>query len=294
MTIEIVLPDSAALPNQYRDALTTVEDRSILNTDDFSGYVRELMPEWVKDVIREAHPPSDENLDDLQSDLQKLLDEFRLPTPTYSKSLKSTERTDQSDEGLDEAEKADLDPLANEEDRFLRGEGHSGNRATSKKIRKAPEGAKLSKEAQALERAPTIEILRELSEIEAKGIKGRAGKYYRDAQTLFVNGLYSAVDRMTSELELHFAGQAEPEALRGIILSAAQRSTAYRVGKATCYAISKRLADDWPLEDLERATSPESLSLAADDYHQSLNAARKWIRSELKVKGFLEDETEML
>ncbi|UGQ22836.1 hypothetical protein [Brucella anthropi] len=236
--------------------MTTVEDRSILNTDDFSGYVRELMPEWVKDVIREAHPPSDENLDDLQSDLQKLLDEFRLPTPTYSKSLKSTERTDQSDEGLDEAEKADLDPLANEEDRFLRGEGHSGNRATSKKIRKAPEGAKLSKEAQALERAPTIEILRELSEIEAKGIKGRAGKYYRDAQTLFVNGLYSAVDRMTSELELHFAGQAEPEALRGIILSAAQRSTAYRVGKATCYAISKRLANDWPLEDLERATSP--------------------------------------
>ncbi len=174
------------------------------------------MPEWVKDVIREAHPPSDENLDDLQSDLQKLLDEFRLPTPTYSKSLKSTERTDQSDEGLDEAEKADLDPLANEEDRFLRGEGHSGNRATSKKIRKAPEGAKLSKEAQALERAPTIEILRELSEIEAKGIKGRAGKYYRDAQTLFVNGLYSAVDRMTSELELHFAGRPNQKPLEAL------------------------------------------------------------------------------
>lgn len=293
LTIEIFLPDDAALPNQYRDALTTVEERSSITTDDYAVKVRELMPEWVKDVIRKAHPPRDENLDDLQKDLQKLLDEFRLPTSTYVKSLKTPERTEDSDVGLDEARSADVDPIDDEEDRFLRGERNSGQRATEKKVRKAPEGARLSKEAQALERAPTIEILDDPAEIDAKQMKGRAGRFYKDAQTLFINGLYSAVDRMTAEIEVHFAGQAEAEALRTIVLRAAQKSMAFRVGKATCYAISKRLVDGWSLEDLDRATSPESLSLAADDYRQSLTTARRWISAELKAHGFAVAEPEV-
>lgn len=286
LTVEIYVPESLAFPNQYRDALTTVEERNPITTDDYASKVRELMPEWVKDVIREAHPPRDENLDDLQKDLQKVLDEFRLPTSTYVKSLERPERTHDSDIGLDEARSADVDGIDDEEDRFLRGERNYGLRATDKKIRKAPEGAKLSKEAQSLERAPTIEILDDPAEIDEKQMKGRAGRYYKDAQTLFINGLYSAVERMTGELELHFAGQAEGETLRSIILRAAQRSMAFRVGKATCYAISKRLVDGWSLEDLDRATSPESLSLAADDYRQSMTTARKWISAELKAHGF--------
>lgn len=290
LTIEIYLQDDDALPNQYRDTLTTVEERIVVSTDDFAAKVRDLMPEWVKDVIREAHPPRDENLDDLQRDLQKLLDEFRLPTKTYAKSLETSDRTDDSDLGLDEARPTDIETVDDEEGRFLRGDKSAGQRATDKKVRKAPEGAKLSKEAQALERAPTIEILDDPAEIDEKQMKGRAGRYYKDAQTLFINGLYSAVERMTTELEPHFAGQMEAEELRRIILRAAQRSTAFRVGKATCFAISKRLVDGWSLEDLDRATSPESLSLAADDYRQSLAAARKWIGSELKMQGLaLED-----
>ncbi|RWH30678.1 hypothetical protein [Mesorhizobium sp.] len=293
LTVEIYLPDDSALPNQYRDALTTVAERNPITTDDYAVKVRELMPEWVKDVIREAHPPRDENLDDLQKDLQKLLDEFRLPTSTYIKSLKAPERTENSDFGLDEARSAEVDPIDVDEDRFLRGERTFGQRATEKKVRKAPEGAKLSKEAQALERAPTIEILDDPAEIDEKQMKGRAARFYKDAQTLFINGLYSAVDRMIAELEIHFVGQAEGEALRCIVLRAAQRSMAFRVGKATCYAISKRLVDGWSLEDLDRATSPESLSLAADDYRQSLTTARKWISAELKAHGFAVAEPEV-
>ncbi|WGI73339.1 hypothetical protein QC756_13290 [Sinorhizobium meliloti] len=293
LTVEIFLPEDDALPNQYRDALTTVAERNVISTDDYAAKVRELMPEWVKDVIREAHPLRDENLDDLQKDLQKLLDEFRLPTNTYAKSLKAPDRTDDSDLGLDEASSAPIDSVDGEEDRFLRGERTGGQRATDKKVRKAPEGAKLSKESQALERAPTIEILDDPTEIDEKQMKGRAGRYYKDAQTLFINGLYSAVERMASELELHFAGQTEAEELRRIILKAAQRSMAFRVGKATCFAISKRLVDGWSLEDLDRATSPESLSLAADDYRQSMGTARKWIGAELKVQGFALEEAEL-
>ncbi|WP_205928672.1 hypothetical protein [Rhizobium leguminosarum] len=62
--------------------------------------------------------------------------------------------------------------------------------------------------------------------------------------------------------------------------------------KAKCFAISKRLVDGWSIEDLDRATSPEPLSLAADDYRQSMSAARKWIGAELKVQGLAVEEPE--
>jgi hypothetical protein len=285
LTVEIILPDAMALPNQYRDGLTSPADRSPIKAEDYAYLVRELMPEWVKEVIRNAHPPSDDNLDDLQKDLQKLLDEFKVPTVAFAPSKALLDRAEQADEGADESEATSGDGVDADEEDILQSINQQTRRATPRSVRKAPEGAKLSKESKALERVPTIEILTSPEEIEAKGMKGRAGKFYKDAQTLFVNGKYSAVDRMAAELELSFAGQGEPETVRSLVLKGAQRFTAFRVGKATCYAISKRLADDWSVDDLDRATSPESLSLAADDYRQSINAARKWLRTELKAQA---------
>ncbi|MDU8944005.1 hypothetical protein RXV90_11440 [Rhodophyticola sp. MJ-SS7] len=245
------------------------------------------MPDWVKEVIRKEHPPSDDNLDDLQKDLQKLLDEFRVPTIAFNpKRLHDPQKVDKTNDGSDETDFFNSDPLDSDDpvdEELMDRIRHQTPRASpTKKVRKAPEGAKLSKESRALERVPTIEILVDPEEIAAKAISGRAGRFYKDSQTLFVNGKYSAVDRMAAELELSFAGQGDAEEVRRAVLKAAQRFTAFRVGKATCYAISKRLADDWSIDDLDRATSPESLSLAADDYRQSLNSARKWVKTILK------------
>ena len=149
-------------------------------------------------------------------------------------------------------------------------------------MRKAPDGAKASRSARALERVPEIKILTSPEEIAEKGLKGRAGKYYKDSQLLFVNGLYSSAGRMAYELEVEFRKDGDPEVVRTAVTKAAQRFMAYRVGKHTCFAISKRLADDWTGDDLDRATSPESLTMAADDYKQSLVAARRWTKEFLK------------
>lgn len=61
-------------------------------------------------------------------------------------------------------------------------------------------------------------------------------------------------------------------------VDAAKRTMAFRVGKATCFALAKKLLDDWSQDDLEKATSPESLSMAADDYRQSIGDGKKWIK----------------
>lgn len=291
LSLEIEIPDYMALPNQYRDGLTWPEDRSPLLAEQFSDYVRELMPDWVKEVIREQSPESDDNLDDLQSDLQKLLDEFRVPTVTISPTPKpSGLLTADTDEGTDTSEpahiKTEFDDILNEIDRS--GEANqeaSSQRAKERKVRRAPEGARPSKSSQALERVPKIEVLTNAEEIAEKNLKGRAGRYYKDAQTLFINGLYSVVDRMVADLESELRSSADAEIVRSAALKASQRFMAFRVGKAACYAISKRLVDDWSSDDLDRATSPESLSMAADDYKQSLKAAKRWAVNFIKTES---------
>lgn len=288
LTIEIELPDAMALPNQYRDGLTWPHDRGPLTAEDFADYVRELMPSWVKDVIRSESPESDDNLDDLQSDLQKLLDEFRVPTVAFkpSRDLFSLGMENHV-EGSDSTERANIDTdeimEALENDGQLPSQDKSADRAKPDKVRKAPAGSKPSKEMRVLERVPQITILVDPDEISDKGVKGRAGRYYSESQTLFVNGLYPIVERMAGELERELTGAADAEVIRTECLRAARRSAAFRVGKVTCYAISKRLADDWSADDLERATSPESLSMAADDYQQGMKVATKWARDMIKA-----------
>ena len=291
LTVEIILPDGLALPNQYRDGLTWPEDRSPMTADDFNFYVRELMPDWVKDVIRAESPEATDNLDDLQKDLQKLLDEFRVPTVVQRPAKPRT--ADPTDEDAGDEDTADRIPVtfgeftgeidADKEGRTR--ENQAGQRARKRKVRIAPEGAKASESSRALERAPDIRILIDPEEINEKEMKGRAGRYYKDSQTLFVNGLYPVVERMAQDLEKELSGAGEPEAVRAAAVQAARRSMAFRVGKTACYAISKRLAEDWSTDDLDRATSPESLSMAADDYRQSLSDAKKYAKSEILAAG---------
>ena len=128
-----------------------------------------------------------------------------------------------------------------------------------------------------------MKILTDPEQIADKLLKGRAGRFYKDGQELFINGLYPVVDRMAAELESEFAGTSDPEEIREAALRASRKCMAFRVGKVVCFGLSKRLADDWNVDDLDTATSPESLSMAADDYRQSLAIGKRWVKELLKV-----------
>ncbi len=288
LTVEIRLPDGGAYPNQYRDALLWRHDRSPLTADNYAYLVRELMPDWVKDVIRQESPDGADDLNDLQSDLQQLLDELRVPTkvlkptPTTAKPAFATERneagTAESEPTAIEAEQDE--ELPNGDRRPIK---RTEERAAKTRVRQAPQGAMASKLTRALERAPEIKILTDPQEIADRGLKGRAAKFYGDVQMLFVNGIYPVVERMADELADEFVNAEDVEEARTLAVQAAQRTLAFRVGKATCFALAKRLLDDWSSEDLDRATSPESLSMAADDYRQSISAARRWIKDRVRM-----------
>lgn len=289
LSVEILLPPDMAMPNQYRDQLTWPKDRSMMIADDFSRFVRELMPEWVREVIRQESPEASENLDDLQKDLQKLLDEYRVPTVAQKLSRRpGFERSDSADSGLDLSKPASISGEEYSDGEARSGEGDfpkegRARRAYPKKVRSAPEGAQASLSSKALERAPDVKILTDPEQIADKLLKGRAGRFYKDSQELFVNGLYSVVDRMAAELEREFAGSADPEEVRDVAVRASRKSMAFRVGKVVCFALSKRLAEDWSVDNLDTATSPESLSMAADDYRQSIGIGKKWVKELLKL-----------
>jgi hypothetical protein len=284
LTIEIEIPEHAVMPSQYRDKLLWRTDRSDVTADQFAHIVRELMPDWVKEVIRQESPDGADDLNDLQADLQKLLDELRVPT-LISKPSRAGLPARLSNEGTP---KSETTPIESEDEEQARtgediAERRTEVRATKSRVRLAPQGAVASKLSRGLERAPEIKILNDPDEVAEKGMKGRAGKFYKDSQTLFINGLYPAAEKMAAELADDFDGVDEPEEARDIALKASRRTLALRVGKATCFALAKKNFDDWSAEDLDRATSPESLSLAADDFRQSIPQAKRWMREQVRI-----------
>lgn len=287
LTVEIELPDMLAQPNQYRDALTYPADREPVSAEDYAPLVREMMPDWVRDVIKAESPQRDDNLDDLREDLQRLLDEFRVPTQTV-RIVRNGLRLTEEDGDLRESERTSVE-FGDELNRTLeRVAKRAGHRAGQRKLRLAPDGAEVSELSRALERAPEIQILDREEEVAEKGIQGRAAAFYRDIQTVFVNGLYSGIDRMASELEQEFPSGEDPEQMRALVIQAAQRWAAFRVGKAICFALAKRILNDWTTDDVDKATTPEALSMAADDYRQSISAAKRWVTEQLRVSSFSE------
>ena len=88
---------------------------------------------------------------------------------------------------------------------------------------------------------------------------------------------------MADEIQPEFINIGDDEETRSFVLTACKRSMAYRVGKGVIYAISKKLVDEWSNDDLDKATSPEALSLMADDYKQSLTDARKFVKMQARI-----------
>jgi hypothetical protein len=149
-----------------------------------------------------------------------------------------------------------------------------------------PTGAKRADMFVNMERAPEIIPLYDDAEIEGKGVKGRAARYYIDTGQLFINMQYPAVEKMRALLEVEYASASDLDAMRMLVQQHAERSIMLRVGRAVVYALAKQLMKEWDSVAVERALSPESLSVAADDYHDSLQSPRRALSARLRVSKF--------
>jgi maleate cis-trans isomerase len=106
-------------------------------------------------------------------------------------------------------------------------------------------------------------------------LKGRAARYYLDSNDLFVNMQYPAIAEISAQLEAEYASASDAELMRSRALEIAETTMIRRVGRTVVFALAKQLNKEWTHKDVETASSPESLSMAADDFAYAMPNARR-------------------
>jgi hypothetical protein len=276
----IELPDDYAVrPDGYRQFLryTKGEQEQVFATD-FAMLVAQNRPQWLIELIRQFAPDSPSQ-DDIRKELQALLDHLRVH--------RSSPRVAANGATFVEPREGPAIGYMREGD----GPGdHSKGREIHIDLTVAPTGAKRADIWKNRERAPVIIPLRTIEEIEEKQIRERAGRYYDNGQ-LFINMLYPSVQQMKEQLEKEYADAPDIEQIRSAALQLAEQTIMILVGRAVVYALAKQTNKDWNSEAIKVALSPESLSLAADDYHDALQSARRKIGIKFRLAGRPADVT---
>ena len=98
---------------------------------------------------------------------------------------------------------------------------------------------------------------------------------------------------MKDLLEAEYSNAPDPELLRRMALELSEHSIMARTGRAVVYALAKKLNWEWTTEDMAKAQSPESLSLAADDFVDGLQNARRRLGQALRVSRQQDGQLEL-
>lgn len=274
ISVHIELPDDArVLPEGYRQFLRYTDgEQAQVEASDFATHVLENRPAWLVDLVHALAPNTGDSNDEIRNRLQDLLNRLRVRATT-------PRTTADGDLFVDEGNGA-------ASDRVTGGGSVSGGgpRHQPVDLTVVQSGAQMARMTQNLERAPALIPLDEDADIEEKSIKGRAGRYYSKTGELFINMKYPAVDLMVYQLEREYAQAPDPEIMQTMARSLARNSMIQRVGLAVVFALAKRLNKEWDEEAMAKALEPESLSLAADNYYDSLQDARRSLGKKLNLK----------
>jgi hypothetical protein len=274
ISVHIELPDNYPVrPEAYRQFLRYCEaEQQQVTAKDFADDALKYRPAWLIDLINSLAPADSSSTNDIRDELQRLLNSVRIKT----QGPRSSSTGDISvDAGPGAGARPDWDGEVPRDGKTPR--------VNASDLIAVPTGAKRATISLNAERAPQIIPLHDEAQIEEKGLKGKAARFYPEASQLFVNMLYPAVDEMRRQLELEYASAPDPDWMRQLALNLAERTIIIRVGRAVIYALAKQLNREWTAEDMTRAHSPESLSLAADDYVDALQNVRRRMGRELRT-----------
>jgi hypothetical protein len=277
ISVHIELPENSnVISDGYRQFLRyTTGEQNQLYAKDFSEVVRYHRPPWLLDLIRSFAPESASS-DDIRDELQKLLNDLQVKRKSPRVLVDGLILADAGK--MPGAESGGPGASAKSSNGLGETAGHKPTDLSA-----MPSGAKKADMLINMERAPEIIPLHDDAEIEEKGVKGRAARYYIDTGQLFINMQYPAVAQMRSLLEDEYASAADLDAMRMLAQQHAERSIMLRVGRAVVYALAKQLMKEWDSVAVDRALCPESLSVAADDYHDSLQNARRGLGARLRI-----------
>lgn len=94
--------------------------------------------------------------------------------------------------------------------------------------------------------------------------------------------LYDAPRKMLFILEKEYMSKGDPELVKNMITIQSHDYFKLRIGRAIVFALAKKSSKEWTPESVTRATSPESLSMAADDFMSEIGNIRKVMNTKFK------------
>jgi hypothetical protein len=272
ISIHVELPDGFPVQHEpYRRFIQLSKGgQQAVSVDDFTDVIFHHRPDWLIKQINEFAPKASCSTEDLRKELQERLNELRIQARSPRIAANGAEVVEQG--GARGAAVARTN-----------GPGRDGGRSPIAPIDLIfnPVGAKRATISKNMERAPAIIPLRDEEQVDERQIAGKAARYYRETNQLFVNLTYSAVAAAQDHLERRYATHQDPELVSKLSCEWAERITMGRVGYAVVYAQAKQLVSEWTPDDVTKALEPECLSLAADGWRDAISAAYQSISRRL-------------
>jgi hypothetical protein len=273
ISVHVEVPDDfSVVPDAYRQFLRHgAGEQPHVQTGDFAEIVRDHRPQWLIELIH-SFAPDTTTSDEIRDELQRLLNQLRVRrvSPKVA-SDGSTLVSPGAGAGATSSSGA------------AEGGGSSTARTKPADLSILPTGAKRAEMFKNLERAPEIIPLTTPEEIDEKGLKGRAARYVLEAGQLFVNMLYPAISEMQAQLEAEYADANDLDLMRSLCKQNAETTMILRVGRRVVFALAKQMNKEWDQKAIETAASPESLSMAADDFGDSMQNVRRAIGKALRT-----------
>lgn len=242
--------DVPVTPDGYRQFLRYGNGhQSQVRTKDFVAVVRNNMPAWVSKIARKTDDNTDLNAS-IISDLSRLAIKLQLVRPATPADLKGQKRPGQGKPGAPAAKGA-----------------FAGTR-----------------------RACGVEpvLLRDASDMRDRWLEGRAGCFYPETNQLFINMLYEPLAEFQTQLTEATSAFGETGAVKKQVVEVSEALFVRRLVRAVLFGLSKRLNQrNWKDGHIEKAMSPEALSLIADDVSEALPEALALIRDRMSQKPMM-------
>jgi hypothetical protein len=283
--IVIELPSTYSVrPEEYRTDLKYISDGAVgdkVSVEDFSVLVRQHRPEWFKEKIS-FWDKNNNNDEEVQKELQDLLNASLLRVKSLRLSKKGDTEVD-NDGGRGANNKREVkDPtdVITNTTKTHRYKSHAAdNVAPSDKPKKR------ASYALNVEKAPHIVFCETLEEVKEKDFEGKAARYYGgDENTIFINPWYPEFEAAKEYLETYYANYEDAELMRRKVADAVNDVLQRLIGKAVVYAKVKEIMRDyWTREDIEKAYSSESLSIAAHFWPEVIGNEMRSLSSKLKT-----------
>jgi hypothetical protein len=265
VSVFVELPDDYLVwPEAYRQFLRfRGHDQRQVHAADFSALARSYLPAWLAEIIRSFGPTQANYLNEISDELRALLAELGV----------EAQRPPAQPPGMQPPK-----PPAAEKPAAETSDPRETPPADREKTPPKPKPP-------VFEQPPEIIGLRTPEQIKERGLEGRAAKFYPASGQIFLNLTYPAIAEMAESLlltnEIPVTGQEETA--RRIAGEIAEWAVTKRVTRAVVYSMAKKKLG-WRTEEIARAQSPESLSLAADDWSGMMEAGQSRLQDALSTE----------